>query len=107
MGYPFEEHKTAQQLQGYRGDRRQQVANIIVRRNHVGIASNDVGFLKKTNGKYQLIISEYDQRKSKVFVEKFKQTYVIRQAKKMLRNKGYKLKKQKVEQDGTIELRFS
>ena len=109
LGYPFEEHKVAQNLMGYRGDKRSQVSNIIVRRRNVGAASNDVGFLKKANGKYDLILSEYDRGmpQGKTFMYKFKQTYIKKQSQKMLKKKGYKLKKQKVEEDGTIELRFS
>ena len=99
----------ATNLYGYTGDRRAQVANIIIRKKHVGAASNDIGFIKTADGKYELIISEYDRNipRGKVFMQKFKQTYVTNQAKKALKKKGYKLKKQKVEKDGTIELRFA
>ena len=109
LGYTFEEHKTATNLYGWHGERRSQLANIIVRRKYISNASNDIGFFKKADGKYELIISEFDRKieKGKIFLNKFKQTYVTKQAKKYLKRKGYKLKKQKVEQDGTIELRFS
>lgn len=109
MGYTFEEHEVATNLMGYRGDRRKEVANIIVRKRYISAASNDIGFLKKKNGKYEMIISEYDRKiaKGKTFMTKFKQVYVTKQTKKYLKRKGYKLKKQKVEADGTIELRFA
>lgn len=108
LGYPFEEHKVATHLYGYQNDKRDQVANIIVRRKNVGSASNDVGFLKKKNGKYELIISEYDKKchQGKIFMEKFKQLYVTKETSKYLRKKGYKLKKTTTEEDGTITLRF-
>jgi len=109
LGFQYEEHEIPTNLMGWHGDRRKQLANIIVRRKHISSASNDVGFLKKANGKYELIISEYDRRiaKGMLFTKKFKQIYVTKQAKKYLKKKGYKLKKQKVEKDGTIELRFA
>ena len=109
LGFPYEEHEVATNLMGWHGDRRTQVANIIVRRKNISSASNDIGFVKKANGKYELIISEYDRKipKGMLFTKKFKQIYVTKQAKKYLRKKGYKLKKQKVEKDGTIELRFA
>ena len=108
MGYPFEEHETATTLHGYQGDERSQVANIIVRRKHVGAASNDIGFHKRKDGKYDLVISEFDQRsKSRIFLNKFHQSYVVKQSTRQLKKKGYKIKKKKVEQDGTIELRFA
>lgn len=57
-----EVHETATHLVGFQGDIRTQVANIIIRRIHVGSASNDVGFLATPTG-YQSIVSEYDRPK--------------------------------------------
>lgn len=54
-----EVHATPVQLVGYQGDRRSQTANIVIRRQHVGAASNDVGFLSTTTG-YQALVSGYD-----------------------------------------------
>lgn len=47
-------------LEGYHGDQRQQVADIIIPRAQVGEASNDIGFVKGPDGTYQAIISQYD-----------------------------------------------
>ncbi len=107
LGYVFEEHETAENLHGYVGDKRTQKANIIIRRKHVGTASNDVGFLKKSNGDYELIISEYDRRSkhSKKLTKELKQLYgkhkFIKQAKKM----GFSVKSQKVDEKGRIKIR--
>lgn len=57
----IEVHKEATHLYGYRGDKRQQLANIIIRRQHVGGASNDMGFLKKADGTFEAIVSAYDR----------------------------------------------
>lgn len=54
-----EVHDTPVQLEGYAGDRRSQTANIVIRRQHVGAASNDVGFLAAATG-YQALVSGYD-----------------------------------------------
>lgn len=54
-----EVHETPVQLVGYAGDRRAQTANIIIRKQHVGVASNDVGFLATATG-YQALVSGYD-----------------------------------------------
>lgn len=54
-----EVHKDAVHLYGYHGDRREQTAHVIIRRNHVGSAANDIGFVKE-DGKFQAIISDYD-----------------------------------------------
>jgi hypothetical protein len=52
-------HETPVSLVGYRGDQRAQTAHIVIRRQHVGSASNDVGFLASPMG-YQAFVSGYD-----------------------------------------------
>ena len=46
-------------LFGYQGDRRNVTADLVIRRKHVGSASNDLGFAKTDKG-YIPIISEFD-----------------------------------------------
>jgi len=58
-----EVHEDAESLIGFAGDVRSQKANIIVRRRHVGSASNDLGFVKK-DGKYRMIVSQFDKNKN-------------------------------------------
>lgn len=107
LGYVFEEHEVAQNLHGYTGDVRSQKANIIVRRQNVGAASNDIGFVKNDKGYYDMIISEYDQRAAgaKKIREELQQTYakfkVMKQAKKM----GYRLKSTKVDENGRMKIK--
>ena len=62
MGFEnkVEVHDTAQNLIGYQGDTRKQKADVIIRRKHVGSASNDIGFEKQEDGFYRAHISEYD-----------------------------------------------
>jgi hypothetical protein len=48
-------------LYGYQGDRRPETAEIVVRRQLIGAASNDLGFARTPLG-YAPIISEYDER---------------------------------------------
>ena len=47
-------------LEGYHGDQREQVADIIIPRKQVGGVSNDIGFVKGPDGTYRAIISDYD-----------------------------------------------
>ena len=49
-------------LEGYLGERRPQVADVIIPRKYVGRASNDIGFYRTPHG-YQATISKYDRRK--------------------------------------------
>jgi len=48
-------------LYGYQGDRRPETAEIVVRRQLIGHASNDLGFALSPSG-YVPVISEYDER---------------------------------------------
>ncbi len=90
------------------GDLRTQSANIIIRKKNVGSASNDIGFLKKADGTYELIISQYDRhgRAGKKLLEELTQVYakhkVIKQAKRM----GYTVKSQSVDEDGKMKIKI-
>jgi hypothetical protein len=61
LGYTQVEEGEALPLYGYQGDRRSETAELVVRRCHLGAASNDVGFARTPEG-YVPIVSEYDQR---------------------------------------------
>lgn len=64
QGYAeVEVHEEAVNLIGYHGDTRPEKANVIVRRNHIGTAANDLGFVKEADGTYSAIVSDYDSRK--------------------------------------------
>lgn len=107
LGYTFEDHKTEQSLQGYRGDNRVQTANIIVRRKHVGSAANDVGFKRKANGKYELIISDYDRggKTGTNFMQKMKQLYAKHKTLKQLKKMGKTVTSVKTMKDGRIKIK--
>jgi len=56
-----EVHDNPVALYGYHGDRRPETANVVIRRNNTGVSSsNDIGFVKRPDGTYAPIISEYD-----------------------------------------------
>ena len=61
LGYAEVEEGEALPLFGYQGDRRPETAELVVRRRHLGPASNDLGFARTPDG-FVPIISEYDQR---------------------------------------------
>ena len=62
MGYRVEVHPQGAALVGYEGHERQEKANIIIRRQHLDSASNDIGFTRASDGRYVARLSEYDQR---------------------------------------------
>ena len=72
----IEIHNIPQHLLGFKGDTRIETAHIIIRRKHVGSASNDIGFIKGKDGNYQAIISAYDSsRYGKEWVGRLKGNY--------------------------------
>lgn len=89
----IEQHEQPQALFGYHGDERPETANIIIRRKHIGSASNDVGFVKdKKTGQYRAIISDYDgqQTWTQEKQNRLANRYAYHQATKALRAKKYK-----------------
>jgi hypothetical protein len=61
LGFSIVEEGDALPLYGYAGDRRPEAAALVVRRVHIGAASNDLGFARTTDGYYP-IVSDYDSR---------------------------------------------
>jgi hypothetical protein len=61
VGYGEVEQGERLPLYGYRGDRRDETAEVVVRRRFIGSASNDLGFAATPQG-YVPVISEFDQR---------------------------------------------
>lgn len=59
--YMIQEHQQAVQLEGYRGDKRQDTAEIVIPRRYVGGIANDIGFKLQEDGTYGAIISDYDK----------------------------------------------
>jgi hypothetical protein len=101
-----EVHQEAQSLYGYQGDMRAQKSHIIIRREHVGRAANDLGFERQADGKYRVWVSEYDQKYNKyddAWMGKLKQAYGVEKARGEAKKKGYRVSEQKLD-DGRIRL---
>jgi len=121
MGYRVEVHPQGAALVGYEGHERQEKANIIIRRQQLDSASNDIGFTRASDGRYVARLSEYDQRigfnqkwlnrvhqlykeKQTIATAKEKQTIATAKA------KGYVFKGREVvktEEGERIQLRFA
>lgn len=97
-------------LYGYRGDRRPERAEIVIRRAHVGRSSNDIGFARRPDGTYQAIISEHDQRHQgahgpydQAWLGRLAQCYSIRLVERTYRTRGWRVSTQR-HTDGVVEL---
>jgi Leu/Phe-tRNA-protein transferase len=100
-----EVHETAQPLYGYQGDRRSDLAEVIVRRHYVGALSNDIGFKQQADGTFTAIISEYDRpRYSQAWLNQLTQRYGYHQLKQIAPAQGFTIEEEETLADGTIRL---
>ena len=61
LGYKAEIHADGAALIGYEGRERPERAHVIIRRAQIGPASNDIGFVRKPDGAFGAVLSEYDR----------------------------------------------
>ena len=112
LGYEPEVCREGKALVGYMGDERAERAQIIIRRRHLHLASNDIGFARDDNGTYRAIISEYDRGIGfdDSWIGRVSQAYKERQTMAVARAKGYTFKGREVidtPQGKKIQLRFA
>lgn len=110
-GFTPEVHENPVNLTGYAGDRRKEVAHIVVPRKQTGLASNDLGFLR-VDGKYTAILSDYDRAigYNETWLGKLSQRYKELQTLSVAKTKGYKFLGREIVQTATgqkVQLRFS
>ena len=98
----IEIHEKAVSLFGYHGDRRAEVANVIIRREFIGGSSNDIGFVSKQDGTVEAIISAFDRRQGRdeEWMNKLAMHYAYRVAEKQAAKMGATINKT-VNADGT------
>lgn len=94
LGFSPDVFVEPEKLKGYRGDQRNEVANIVISRDQVNKftgASNDIGFLwNGSENKYDFIVSDYDVAKK--MDQKIIQAYVKVVLEKALAKNGFKIK---------------
>ena len=99
-----EVHDRAQPLLGFRGDEREQKAEVIIRRKHLGWLSNDLGFKRNAGGTFDAIISGYDRMKySQKWLDRLTQRYAYHVARAKLEEQGFVLTSEE-QKDGKIHL---
>ena len=107
MGYAdVEIHDDAVNLIGYHADTRPEKANVIVRRNYIGSAANDLGFVKEADGTFSCIVSDYDSRKHGVeWMTGLKKAYTEKRLIKHAAKNGLKYLGKKVVK-GRVQLKW-
>ncbi|MBN1923057.1 MAG: DUF1257 domain-containing protein [Anaerolineae bacterium] len=111
LGIKFEDHRgNPAHLIGYQGDTRAEEAEFIVRRRFVGLGANDLGFARKVDGSYEMILSDYDGRRAAEdgtsqnrLVNMVKQRYAYHATYELAWQNGWSVTEE-VKPDGTIEL---
>jgi hypothetical protein len=100
-----EVHETAQHLYGYQGDVRSQTAEVIIRRQYIGSASNDIGFKRQKDGQFEAIISEYDRHKySQAWLNGLTQRYGYHMLLEAAPEQGFTIEEEETLEDGTIRV---
>jgi len=90
-------------LYGYQGDARPETADIVIRRCYLDPLSNDLGYRwNPEKGMFEEIVSEYDQRVSRVTMirNRIRQRYAYHKVLKEARRKGMAVRA--VEQKGGV-----
>ncbi len=101
----IEVHEQAVPLYGYQGDARPQKAHIVIRRQHVGSAANDVGWERRADGTYRAWISEYDGRHrfDQAMRNRIKQEYAYQVIARQQRARGRSVTRERLP-SGEIEV---
>jgi len=100
-----EVHEAPVHLQGYRGDERRQKAHVVISKQHVGTASNDIGFEKQPDGTYRVWISEFDRtRYGNPWMNRLTQRYAYHATKRTMSQQGFEIAEEKAERTGEIRL---
>lgn len=106
VGYPqVEVHEAAQPLYGYQGDPRPERAEIVVRREHIGQASNDIGFAGRPDGSFEAVISSFDRgRHGEAWLSELTQAYGRAATLRYAEAHGFEVDTDQLEENGTRRL---
>lgn len=100
-----EVYESAHHLYGFEGDVRSQTAEVIIRRQYIGDASNDIGFKHQADGTFEAIISEYDRLQySQAWLNQVAQRYGYHQLMRSAPEQGFTVEQTEVLEDGTIRV---
>jgi hypothetical protein len=100
-----EVHDVPQTLYGYRGDAREEKAEVIVRRRYIDRLSNDLGFVRGQDGSFDAIISGYDRRRfDAAWMARLTRAYGRAAALAYAEAHGYEVDTDEIEEDGTLRL---
>jgi len=98
-------HDKPQPLVGFEGLRREQRAEIIVRKQHLDAGSNDIGFARGADGRFSALVSDFDRaRFGGPWLMKITQRYAYHVTREKLAEQGFDLVEERVDERQTIRL---
>ena len=101
----IESHRIAQPLIDFQGNARDQLAEVIIRRAHLGKLSNDLGFARNGEGRFEAIVSDVDQKRfDMAWMMKLHQRYAYHVAREQLEAQGFGTVDEEVDDRGVIRL---
>jgi hypothetical protein len=109
-GLEIESHDLAVHLFGIQDKQRPETAEVIIRRQFVGGAANDIGFKRAESGNFVPIISEYDNgygQYGEAWRDQLSQRYGERKYAQDMYENGFQLDSKELQQDGTTAMTFS
>jgi len=105
VGLTPEVHEQAQPLYGYQGDVRPERAEVIVRREHLGRLSNDIGFRRAVDGAFEAIVSQFDRQEyGEPWLQRLTQEYGRAATLQYAEHNGFEVTGEERETDGSIRL---
>ena len=112
LGYQPDVCREGRSLRGYLGDERQERVHVIIPRQQLDCASNDIGFVRDSSGVYRAIVSKYDRGIGfdDAWLGRLAQIYKERQTMAIAKAKGYVFKGKEIietPQGKKIQLRFA
>lgn len=97
----IEINDNSKSLFGFQGDKRSQVAQIIIRRKYIGRSSNDIGFAIGEDGSYGAVISEYDSHiYGRKWISRLKSNYACYQIKQEQESRGRTVSRSRCSETG-------
>lgn len=92
-------------LRGFLGDVRPQTAEVIIAKEDIGPASNDIGFKQQPDGSFTAIVSEFDRsRYSLAWLHRLTQRHAYHLSKRKLEEQGFELVTEEAQPDGVLRL---
>jgi hypothetical protein len=93
-------------LYGWKGRRRRETAEYVIRRHHIDQAANDMGFRRLPDGGFEAIISAYDQwHRGRRILDQIRQRYACHAVTRAACSQGLTVVPQK-SQSGEIRLQL-